>query len=144
MKALSTSEIDEYMKGVKGYTYTRPKDKVKPLRNGQSVCFNLESSGESGSHWVCLYRDKTGKYIYFDSYGGTPPKNVYEILEGNCIMNSYQIQPLDNVSVMCGYYCTMILNEVHKGTSFEDIIYIFGEDKNRNDKLCGRYIKTNF
>ena len=48
------------------------------LRQPHSVecgIVNLNTSSQSGSHWACYYRNKSGR-IYFDSYGKITPVKI--------------------------------------------------------------------
>ena len=41
---------------------------------------NLNISGQSGSHWVCYYRNGSGRF-YFDSYGEITPVEIQRYLK---------------------------------------------------------------
>ena len=41
---------------------------------------NLNTSGQSGSHWVCYYRNGSDR-IYFDSYGQITPVEIQRYLK---------------------------------------------------------------
>jgi len=44
--------------------------------------FNLDRHSEPGSHWVALFANlNTGHIIYFDSYGGEPPKEIKRLMD---------------------------------------------------------------
>ena len=53
--------------------YARDTLPQKPRRGFYVV--NLDKTGESGSHWVCMHIGKSSN-TYFDSYGKKPPPST--------------------------------------------------------------------
>ena len=56
-----------------------------------------------GTHWLCYINEN-----YFDSYGCTPPKNLFKFIikrNGFCLYSEYQIQKNDSY---CASYCLYI------------------------------------
>ena len=45
-----------------------PKDKIPGLISRQSCIFNLDTSGQKGSHWCAMYKQGSRRYVY-DSFG---------------------------------------------------------------------------
>jgi len=91
--------------------------KTKPL---YIIC-NYQTTKDSGSHWICMYRgahtsDKgnDGSY-YFDSYGIQPFPEAIDFLEEG-VYSAFKIQP-DN-SKMCGQLCLFVLYKLSKGEDF--------------------------
>jgi len=95
--------------------------------------FNLDPSYKSGSHWVCMFIDLTGKnYIgFFDSYGHPPPNRILKLIEKlieqarECIgitlrykCNTVQHQ---HKGTECGVYCLYFIYQCLRGISFEKI-----------------------
>ena len=57
-----------------------------------------------GTHWVCYVNEN-----YFDSYGCSPPKELFNIIikrNAYCLYSEYQIQKNDNY---CASYCLYII-----------------------------------
>ena len=48
--------------------------------NVECVIVNFNTSNQTGSHWVCYYRNKNGR-IYFDSYGQITPVEIQRYLK---------------------------------------------------------------
>lgn len=102
----------------------------------------MDNSNGPGSHFVGYYNKSTETCVYyFDSYGTLPPKNIEKYLKssGKQIQyNSTQYQKID--SILCGYYCYYVINELSKGKSFYDVLSIFDmNDLNKNEQLIKKY-----
>lgn len=80
-------------------------NELNKIKNSKkhNIIINYQNSDESGSHWVCV----KDKYIYFDSYGIKPTKEVESFLDYNYIYNKIQVQP-DNTKI-CGILCLYVL-----------------------------------
>ena len=48
--------------------------------NIQCVILNLNTPDQSGSHWVCYYRNGSDRF-YFDSYGQITPVEIQRYLK---------------------------------------------------------------
>lgn len=94
---------------------TLPK---KPLTNECGI-LNLDSSDGSGTHWVCWYKSREGKW-YFDSYGLQPPNELIEYLKSPIFYNTERVQQADQV--FCGHLCLYVLTEMNNGQSLQSII----------------------
>ena len=94
------------------------------IKNGVYV-INLDEYHDIGTHWVALYvNNKT--IIYFDSFGVEHiPKEIIKFICNNkkIITNIYKIQAYD--SIMCGYFCTGLINFMFDGNSLTDYTNIF-------------------
>ena len=50
------------------------------------------------------------------------------------IMSSYRIQAL--MSIMCGYFCIYVIDSLHAGKKFQDVLLEFdASDYMKNDQL---------
>ena len=89
--------------------YMRDKLNNKNFYDGNYI-FNLDKSGNGGTHWVASYNADNDNIFYYDSYGFYPPENIYNTMlkeKENIFVNMRQQQPLD--SNRCGYYCILFL-----------------------------------
>ena len=91
--------------------------------NGGDECFilNLDESSNSGTHWTCLYKKDKACY-YFDSYGFSPPKEIYQYCceFTDRYYNTFRIQTPDQV--ICGHYCIYVLYKLRNVLKFYDIL----------------------
>ena len=75
---------------------------------------NLNTSDQSGSHWVCYYRNGSGIF-YFDSYGQITPVEIQRYLKtgrefkrgSEVIQRNTDIVHAANTSV-CGHLCLFV------------------------------------
>ena len=69
---------------------------------------------------------KDGIINYFDSFGMPPfQENVNHARSKNLTL-LHQDQQLQNImTTTCGYFCLYFLNEMHKGTSYHDLLTVF-------------------
>ncbi len=113
---------------------------------------NLESSYQSGSHWVAFIKEK-GSIYYFDPFGVYPDQPLYE----NWMKNNYMIYMNDRdlqsiSSILCGYFCIglflyMKLNTDKRTTfqKFESYFRMFNYKNTKlNDKIIKDYISNYF
>jgi hypothetical protein len=55
------------------------------------------------------------------------------------LMNTYRIQALD--SMMCGYFCIYMINEMCKGKTFYDVLLEFDPNNyKKNDQLILKHL----
>ena len=121
------------------------KDTIpKTLKNGRYI-INLNSSGESGSHWVCMIKQTQSVY-YFDPYGVYPVQNLVDLClkrKLKLYYNMTQIQHVD--SILCGWFCIAFLHfmETAKGDMIEkcfDFDDLFNSNTKKNDVILKKYI----
>lgn len=112
------------MKNDHGFKGCFFKDDIpNSLKNNESIIINLDSSstGRGGTHWTTLKKTKDG-YVYFDSFGMPCPEQVKKLTKGaKMLWNSSQFQ--HNDSILCGYYCVFVLQELYKRKSYYDVLY---------------------
>ena len=54
----------------------------------------------------------------------------------------HQNQQIQNLySTTCGYFCLYFLNEMNKGVDYFDLLQVFKQDTNYNEKFIERYFK---
>ena len=89
---------------------------------------NLNASGQSGSHWVCYYRNGSDR-SYFDSYGQITTVEIQRYLKtgiefkrgSEVIQRNTDIVQAANTSV-CGHLCLFILKSLTNGGKFQSIL----------------------
>ena len=89
---------------------------------------NLNTSKESGTHWVCYYKMGHKRY-YFDSFAEPPPLEIEKYLKskrelGNdlpCIIRNFHTVQHDNATE-CGGLCLYVLKALSKGVPFSAIM----------------------
>ena len=82
-------------------------DEIKHLKKNKNynLIVNLQKTGDSGSHWVCLIIRKN-KWLYIDSFGAYPNLIIMKQClksKNNLGYSAYICQHLK--SQTCGYYC---------------------------------------
>ena len=101
-----------------------------PKKTWKKECgiMNFNTSDQSGSHWVCWYKNGSER-IYFDSFGCITPIELQNYLktplefENNtrCIQrNSEQVQEAN--TQICGQLCLYVLKNLSQGKQFQNII----------------------
>jgi hypothetical protein len=112
---MSNLDIDSVMKKVPGYLGCVSHDKLQglkvSLKKFQCGIFNLENSGQAGSHWCCWCCDPMKPFVeYFDSYGVVPDDPTIKFLERfkkPIYYNQTQLQK--DKSEECGHFCIFYL-----------------------------------
>ena len=87
-------------------------------REKECGVLNLNTSRESGSHWVAFYKDG-GKRIYFDSFGQVVPLELQKYLKTSkefsedkpVIQQNTDIVEKEN-KTNCGHLCLYILDNL--------------------------------
>lgn len=120
-----------------------PSDRIPTLNSlPAGVVLNLDSSQESGSHWVAAWVNSNGTAVYFDSYGLPPLKrSIISFLdEFEWEINTKRFQHF--TSQDCGYYTILFVILSSRGFSLPSIQYLFYEQEGKiNDQLVKDYIK---
>ena len=89
---------------------------------------NLNTSGQSGSHWVCYYRNGSDRF-HFDSYGQITLVEIQQYLKtgiefksgSEVIQRNTDIVQAANTSV-CGHLCLFVLKSLTNGEKFQSIL----------------------
>ena len=136
-----------------GFLGTHPCNMIpKPNKNLSlnSMIINLDTSWESGSHWVgIVVENKKNMVHYYDPLGAKISNkylskfvNKYKHVYCNRLM----IQPID--SVHCGVYCiAFILHSVKNGVSITNFNNMFCKTRLAslfNDEIAVSYIVNNW
>jgi len=96
------------------------------------IVFNLDKSGQPGSHWVSMFSDfNKGQIYYFDSVGKEPTPEVRDLMNLQVrflksigmknIKTGYNEVPHQKKNTECGVYSIYFILEMLKGKRFEDI-----------------------
>ena len=98
--------MNNLLRNKKYFSGVFSKDQIPLIENNKSLIFNLENSGQKGSHWLSLARKNDDIFI-FDSFGiGDIPINLYKIYKiYNIITNIYRMQDIN--SNLCGMFCVL-------------------------------------
>ena len=102
------------------------RDKLPKHIESKYYIVNLDDSSGVGSHWVCIYNCTHEVCYYFDSFGVDPCEEVMRFMRQSrkkIAMSTYQIQQLG--TIMCGYYCIYVCNELLNNVPFYDILLQF-------------------
>ena len=89
---------------------------------------NLNTSSQSGNHWVCYYRNKTNR-IYSDSFRQITPVEIQRYLKTGIefargrevIQRNTDIVHAANTRV-CGHLCLFVLKSLTNGEQFQTIL----------------------
>lgn len=141
-----TNEINECLKGVKGFVGTFPCNEIPvvPFRPAYYVVNTAPlkpvinvNSVVSGKHWVALMFKDGGSCEYFDSYGMPPNQaDIVTFVSTNCKKTfKYNTQMLqDPLSRVCGVYCIDYILNRSKGIKLESYLGSFTADYRVNDR----------
>lgn len=146
MTPLSNIEIEEILSKYNNFRGVFSKDQLPNKINDNEIgVINLDNSGGGGTHWVCYYNSSSlpeNKYvIYFDSYGLPNPEEIKKYLKTSNKLIKYNTSEIQKMnSIMCGYYCIHLLDELMKGVNFYDAIYSFSTLPNDNNEKLIRNI----
>ena len=102
---------------------------------------NLVEYSDIGNHWIALHvNNKT--VTYFDSFG---IEHISEEMKKfvnnkNIIAKIFRIQAYD--SVMCGYFCIGLINNMFIGKSLIDYTNLFSSNKfkKNDDKILNYFL----
>ena len=89
------------------------------IKSNECGIVNLDSSKNSGTHWVAYYK-KGKQCIYFDSFGLPAPLEIEKYLVKPYVYQTFQLQNSDDV--ICGHLCLYILKKLADGNNFKNII----------------------
>ena len=107
----------ERFKGV----FMRDELKSNVAKSDECLILNIDESSNNGTHWTCLFI-KNGICYYFDSFGFSPPNELYQYLQKftHRSYNTFRIQKPDQV--ICGHFCIYVLYRLSKGFRFYDVL----------------------
>ena len=142
-KGLTDFELVEYAKELK-IKYFRGvfmRDSL-PLRPHNKECgiVNFNKSDQSGSHWVCYFKDDHQR-IYFDSFGQVTPIEIQNYLKTSSerFSNKQVIQRNTDIvqrvnTRVCGHLCLLVLTLLtRKHLSYQGVLNILNDGYSRGD-----------
>ena len=131
-KGLTNIELGMYAKklGIKYFRGVYMRDTL-PAKVHKIECgiVNLNTSHQSGSHWVCYYKNDK-KRIYFDSFGQIIPLEIQRYLKTKKEFDSKQNVIQRNTDIIqeinshiCGHLCLFVLRSLTcEQHSFQDTL----------------------
>ena len=141
MNTLTNNNINYILfKIVDNYKGCFMSDEGKNIKDDSYYVYNLNNSNQKGSHWVGIYKNKTGKSYYFDSYGFISDKEIEPYIKPY-IYNKKQIQDINSSS--CGYYCiAFIIFMKFTNNNFDDFIKMFNKENFKlNEFILYQFLK---
>ena len=135
----------KYFTNVEQFGGVYSKDKLPKLIKPNFYIVNLDDANGPGSHWVCIYNCHRGECYYFDSYGVDPCEEVVKFMRQSkkkILVSTYQIQQLG--TIMCGYYCIHVCNELLNNVPLYDILLQFDPNNYKiNDSILMKKLNLN-
>ena len=123
-----------YYNNVKQFGGVYSRNNLPTVIEPKFYIVNLDDATGPGSHWVCIFNCDPDVCYYFDSFGVDPSDEVLLFMKQThkkIAMNTYQIQKLG--TIMCGYFCIYVCNELLNNTLFGDILLNFDPNKYENN-----------
>lgn len=157
-QALTNNEIDQIMKRYKNFYGAIPVDmgyrympQIKEKSEG-AVIYNLDASGQPGSHWVGLYWNGGGKkpqICYYDSFGRDPPMNIMNDIkqivkilnaDKHMKMKISKVVNQDKTSVSCGYMAIRFIMDMMRGGNFKKATgYGINKSEDKAEKMFKKF-----
>ena len=128
----------DYFKNVKGFNGVFSRNDLPKLKNGAHA-INLDHSENTGTHWIVIFM-KNNEVIYFDSFDVEyiPKEIIEKIGNKNIKTNIFRIQ--ENNSIMCGYFCILLIEYMLNNKTLTDFTNLFSPSNfKKNDKIIKRY-----
>lgn len=126
-----------------------PRDRI-PITSLDSPCclvHNTDPYGQSGTHWVAIYKDRHNRGFYFDSFGIPPQHRESKLCLDHCKEYYYNKRKLQSIwSTVCGQYCIFFVTHMARGYSMDQIIKFLNDnnDTESNDTFVNDYITTKY
>lgn len=105
--------------------------------NEECGILNLNTHNESGSHWICWYKNRNDRY-FFDSFGESPPIELLKYLKTQSeYQNNLPVIRRSAITVQhyysneCGSLCLYMLKKLTNGVSFPKILIELAERFNK-------------
>lgn len=115
------------------------KNELPKRTDSKYYIVNLDSSttGKGGTHWTLLVIKDSTHAMYFDPFGLPPPKEVIDFTgTREVIYSSNEMQNIE--SVLCGYFCIYVMNELFSHKTFYDTLY---RVSGNSDKFIKSYFR---
>lgn len=134
IRPLSNFDIMKYYNNINQFGGVYSRNNLPTVIEPKFYIVNLDDATGPGSHWVCIFNCDPDVCYYFDSFGVDPADEVLKFMRqshNKIAMNTYQIQELG--TIMCGYFCIYVCNELLNNTLFGDILLKFDPNKYENN-----------
>ena len=137
---LTNFEIIEFFKYEPIFNGVYSRNNLPKFKKGAYV-INLDHSENTGTHWVAVFVKKD-EVIYFDSFGFEHVPEEIKKSIGNKSIKSNIFRTQDYNSVMCGYFCILLIELMLEGKKLTDFTNLFTSwDLKKNDEIVSRYFK---
>lgn len=125
------------------------KDQIPKERKVGAYYINLQNHNDgNGTHWVFMRLFPNAKFIYFDSFGESPPEQIIEWSKPfkPIAINNRQIQDLK--SEKCGWFCISLdyyftydcKTDKDVFDNYSDFLSIWSSNTKLNDKILKEFL----
>ena len=137
---LANFEIQKYYQNEPRFNGVFSRNNLPKKKDGAYV-INLDEYADVDTHWIALFCNRN-EMFYFDSFGVEHVSEEIKEFIGNKNIkaNIFRVQP--NNSVMCGYFCTGLIDFMIAGKNLTDFPSIFSPyDFEKSDDIILSYFK---
>ena len=130
---LANFEIQKYYENESRFNGVYSRDNLPNKVKDGTYVISLDEHADVGAHWIALFCNKN-KIVYFDSFGVEHiPEEIKEFIGNkNIKANIYRVQ--SNNSIMCGYFCTGVVDFMLAEKTLTDYTNLFCPyDFNKNE-----------
>jgi len=134
IRPLSNFDLIKYYNNVNQFGGVYSRNNLPAVIEPKFYIVNLDDAKGPGTHWVCIYNCNHNVCYFFDSFGVDPCVEVLEFMKQShkkILGSTYQIQMLG--TILCGYFCIYVCNELLNNTPFCDILLQFDPNNSRNN-----------
>ena len=121
-KLLDKSQL-QYFKGI---IMRDEFSKLEPPWNTEYGIYNLQTSGEQGSHWI-MWARIDGNWYHACPYGGDACKELLEYAGEPVVSSTFQLQEFGETC--CGQICVMLIYLLSEGIDFEEAVLSLVNDE---------------
>lgn len=123
------------------YSIDNLPDKIS---QNQCCIINLDNSYSSGTHWTTVFIGQRFAE-YYDSFGLIADERIRNMMKTSgkpLIYSCSEVQPVNNNSILCGYYCCLYIILRNLGVDGLDILDLFNQNGSKvNDKIVIKELK---
>ena len=108
---------------------------------------NVDTSEESGTHWLAFYMADRYRMEFFDSFGHAPTDFPGYISDYTKTFRKINFNPMtlqSNKTAVCGQYCIYYIYSRCRGRSLKDIVSSFVPKQLQNDVKIYNYVTKYF
>ena len=138
---LANFEIQKYYQNEQRFNRVFSRNNLlEKIKDGANV-INVDEYGDVGTHRVALFRNRS-EIVYFKCFDVEHVSEEIKEFIGNKNIkaNIFRVQP--NNSVMCGYFCTGLIDFMIAGKNLTDFPSIFSPyDFEKSDDIILSYFK---